>query len=49
MKTKNKFWFDRYKHYRNILNILLTKSKKKTFERFLSKAFIKTQRKCGIK
>ena len=49
MKTKNKFWFDRYKHYRNILNILITKRKKKTFERFLSKAFIKTQRKCGLK
>ena len=38
MKTKNKFWFDRYKHYRNILSILITKSKKKkTFERFLSR------------
>ena len=38
MKTKNKFWCDRYKHYRNILNILITKSKKKkTLERFLSK------------
>ena len=28
MKTENKFWFSRYKHYRNILNILITKSKK---------------------
>ena len=28
MKTKNKFWFDRYKHYSNILNILMTKSNK---------------------
>ena len=37
MKTKNKFWFDRYKRYRNILNCLITKSKKKTFERFLPK------------
>ena len=37
MKTKNKFWCDRYKHYRNILNILITKSKKKPLERFLSK------------
>ena len=37
MKTKNKFWFDRYKHYKNILNCLITKSKKKTFERFLPK------------
>ena len=29
MKTKNEFWFDRYKHYRNILNCLIAKSKKK--------------------
>ena len=27
MKTKNKFWFDRYKHYRNVLNLLVTKKK----------------------
>ena len=37
MKTKNKFWFDRYKHYRNILNILLTKSKKKHSRDFFQK------------
>ena len=37
MKTKNKFWFDRYKHYRNILNILITKSKKNHLRDFFQK------------
>ena len=34
MKTKNKFWFDRYKHYKNILNCLITKRKKNHFRDF---------------
>ena len=41
MKTKNKFCFDRYKHYRNILNILITKSKK-TIREISFKNIIKT-------
>ena len=48
MKTKNKFWFDRYKHYRNILSILITKSKKKK----LRDSFQEHQQnsnKCGLK
>ena len=44
MKTKNEFWFDRYKHYRNILNCLIAKSKKKTFERFLPKTSSKPKK-----
>ena len=43
MKTKNKFWFDRYKHYRNILSILITKSKKKNIWEISFKNIIKTQ------
>ena len=44
MKTKNEFWFDRYKHYRNIINSLIAKSKKKTFERFLPKTSSKPKK-----
>ena len=27
LKTKKKFWYNRYKHYRNTLNSLISKSK----------------------
>ena len=37
MKTKNKFWFDRYKHYRKVLNSLVTKSKKNHLRDFFQK------------
>ena len=38
MKTKNKFWFDRYKHCSNILNILMTnKSNKNHLRDFFQK------------
>ena len=48
MKTKNKFCFDRYKHYRNNLNILITKSKRTIWE-ISFKNIIKTQGKCRLK
>ena len=45
MKTKNKFWYDRYKHHRNILNCLITKNEKYHLREFLKK-HQGTQKKC---
>ena len=44
LRFRRKFWYNRYKHYRNMVNNLINKSKKKHLRHYFQEKFLNTKK-----
>ena len=49
LTTQKKFWYNRYKHYRNTLNSLISKSKRNNLRKYFQDNQQYSFKKCGPK